>query len=121
MLGVERRSVNRGLGMPPDADWPRGEEMGFREDYEGLLAEIADEADRMALRYFRTPQLRVDRKGDGTLVTQVDRGIEEMARAAVAASEAPLDVLGEEMGGAGGDAVGLALPALGNRRVERPG
>jgi len=75
--------------------------MGFREDYGALLTAIADEADRMAMRYFRTAQLRVDRKGDGTLVTQVDRGIEEMARATVAANEAPIDVLGEEMGGSG--------------------
>jgi histidinol-phosphatase len=73
--------------------------MGFREEYGPLLAEIADEADAMAMRFFRTPELRVDRKGDGTLVTQVDRGIEEMARAKVAAGGAAIDVLGEEMGG----------------------
>jgi histidinol-phosphatase len=78
--------------------------MGFREEYGPLLTKIADEADALAMRYFRTPELRVDRKGDGTLVTQVDRGIEELARATVAASGLPMDVLGEEMGGQGKDA-----------------
>ena len=75
--------------------------MGFQGEYGPLLTQIAEEADAMAMRFFRTAELRVDRKGDGTLVTQVDRGIEEMARAKVAASGAAIDVLGEEMGGQG--------------------
>jgi histidinol-phosphatase len=73
--------------------------MGFREEYGALLETIADEADAIALRYFRAEKLRVDRKGDGTAVTQADRSVEEMARAKVAASGLALDVLGEEMGG----------------------
>src|SRR5256886_7520602 len=76
--------------------------MGYAEVYGGLLKEIAEEADAIALRYFRGDELRIDRKGDGTAVTQADRAVEEMARAKVAASGLPLDVLGEEMGG--GDA-----------------
>ena len=76
--------------------------MGYGEIYGGLLKEIAEEADAIAMRYFRGDELRVDRKGDGTAVTQADRAVEEMARAKVAASGLPLDVLGEEMGG--GDA-----------------
>src|SRR5215813_4846540 len=77
--------------------------MGFREEYEGLLKDIADEADALAMRYFRTAELRIDRKRDGTLVTEADRAIEEMARAKVAASGAAIDVLGEEMGGGGAE------------------
>jgi histidinol-phosphatase len=73
--------------------------MGFREEYQPLLEDIAQEADAIALRYFRTTDVRVDRKGDGSPVTQADRAVEEMARAKVAASGLPLDVLGEEMGG----------------------
>lgn len=73
--------------------------MGFQEEYGGLLEVIAREADAIAMRYFRRDELRVDRKGDGTAVTQADRAVEEMARAKVAASGLPLDVLGEEMGG----------------------
>ena len=73
--------------------------MGFQEEYGDLLEAIAGEADAIAMRYFRRDELRVDRKGDGTAVTQADRAVEEMARAKVAASGLPLDVLGEEMGG----------------------
>jgi histidinol-phosphatase len=73
--------------------------MGYGELYGPLLEAIAREADAIAMRYFRADELRVDRKGDGTAVTQADRAVEEMARAKVAASGLPLDVLGEEMGG----------------------
>src|SRR5712664_572592 len=76
--------------------------MGFREVYGELLEAIAQEADAIAMRYFRADELRVERKGDGTAVTQADRAVEEMARAKVAASGLALEVLGEEMGG--GDA-----------------
>lgn len=76
--------------------------MGYGELYGTLLEAIAREADAIAMKYFRADELRVDRKGDGTAVTQADRAVEEMARAKVAASGLPLDVLGEEMGG--GDA-----------------
>jgi histidinol-phosphatase len=73
--------------------------MGYAEMYGALLEAIAREADAIAMRYFRTGDLRIDRKGDGTAVTQADRAVEEMARAKVAASGLALDVLGEEMGG----------------------
>jgi histidinol-phosphatase len=76
--------------------------MGYGKEYRSLLEAIAQQADAIAMRYFRAEELRVDRKGDGTAVTQADRAVEEMARARVAASGLPLDVLGEEMGG--GDA-----------------
>jgi histidinol-phosphatase len=73
--------------------------MGHRKEYEALLEQIAKEADTIALRYFRAVETRVEKKGDGSPVTQADRAVEEMARAKVAASGLPLDVLGEEMGG----------------------
>src|SRR5258707_9141818 len=73
--------------------------MGYGKEYGALLEAIAKEADAIATRYFRAEELRVDRKGDGTAGTQADRAVEEMARAKVAASGLPLDVLGEEMGG----------------------
>src|SRR5258708_2588818 len=73
--------------------------MGYGEMYGSLLKAIAEESDAIAMRYFRTGDLRIDRKGDGTAVTQADRAVEEMARAKVAASGLALDVLGEEMGG----------------------
>lgn len=73
--------------------------MGYREEYGPLLDSIVQEGDVIAMRYFRGVEMRVDRKGDGSAVTQADRGVEEMARAKVAASGLALDVLGEEMGG----------------------
>jgi histidinol-phosphatase len=73
--------------------------MGYRAEYGKLLEEIAREADAIALRYFRAVELRVERKKDGTAVTQADREVEKMARARVAASGLDLEVLGEELGG----------------------
>jgi histidinol-phosphatase len=78
-----------------------GERMSYREAYAPLLESIAAAAEPLAMRYFRTDEMRVDRKSDGSAVTQADRGIEQMARARVAASGIPMDVLGEEMGGTG--------------------
>src|SRR5580704_7806892 len=96
MLGVRGDGVKwRGRR---DSD-ELGERMGYGETYGSLLTAIAEEADVIAMRYFRADELRIDRKGDGTAVTQADRAVEEMARARVAASGLPLDVLGEEMGG----------------------
>jgi histidinol-phosphatase len=73
--------------------------MGYRDEYGALLEELAKEADAIALKYFRANEMRVDRKEDGSAVTQADRAVEEMARAKVAASGSAMDVLGEEMGG----------------------
>src|SRR5271154_5982823 len=76
-----------------------GEGMGYREEYGALLEQLANEADAIAMRFFRADEIRIDRKDDGSAVTQADRGVEEMARAKVAASGLAMDVLGEEMGG----------------------
>lgn len=73
---------------------------GYVETYSALLTEIAEEAEAIAMRYFRSNELRVERKSDGTAVTTADRAVEEMARNKVAESGLALDVLGEEMGGA---------------------
>jgi histidinol-phosphatase len=73
--------------------------LGYHEAYGALLEAIVREADAIAMRYFRTAEMRVERKGDGSAVTQADQAVEEMARAAVAASGIAMDVLGEEMGG----------------------
>ena len=83
----------------------------YRAKYGKLLMEIADEADAIALKYFRAQDLQVERKKDGTAVTRADREVEEMARARVAASGLELDVLGEEMGG-GSTAAAGARPRL---------
>ncbi len=71
----------------------------YVETYSALLTEIAGEAETIAMRYFRSNGLPVERKNDGSAVTPADRAVEEMARSKVAASGLALDVLGEEMGG----------------------
>jgi histidinol-phosphatase len=69
---------------------------GFREQYGKLLEQIAQDSEKIALRYFRTSELKVERKSDGTALTPADREIEAMARSKVAASGLALDLLGEE-------------------------
>jgi histidinol-phosphatase len=70
----------------------------YSERYGQVLEAIANEADAMAMEYFRTAAMRVTRKLDGTALTEADSAIEAMARAKVAASGVALDVFGEEMG-----------------------
>jgi histidinol-phosphatase len=92
--------------------WKNGEMMSYRAEYASLLEDIAKEADAIAMKYFRADGMRVERKGDGTAVTQADRAVEELARARVAASGLPLDVLGEEMGGTQGKPAASARARL---------
>jgi len=63
-----------------------------------LLHEIADRADELALRGFRSPRLRVEEKPDHSPVSEVDKAIEEMARALARGRHPGLGVLGEEQG-----------------------
>ncbi len=88
-----------GFGQGAADGWHAGERMSYRADYGSLLDDIAKEADAIAMKYFRADGMHVERKGDGTAVTQADRAVEEMARAKVATSGLALDVLGEEMSG----------------------
>lgn len=70
--------------------------MGHREKYEALLQDIANEADGIALKYFRGEELREEKKLDGSVVTVADKLIENMALQKVKASGLALDVVGEE-------------------------
>jgi histidinol-phosphatase len=72
--------------------------MGYAQEYGALLEAIAHQADAMSMRYFRADGTRVERKEDGTALTQADGAIEEMARVMVKTSGIALDVYGEEMG-----------------------
>jgi histidinol-phosphatase len=64
----------------------------------GLLHEMADRADAVALSFFRSSRLRVDDKSDGSPVSEADRAIEATARELVATRAPELGVLGEEEG-----------------------
>ncbi len=89
--------------------------MSYEGLYGALLRGIADEADAMSLECFRNSALRVERKMDGTALTQADGAIEKMARKRVAESGLALDVYGEEQGTGGGKA-GVG-PAAGRARL----
>lgn len=104
MLGTAGESVKRArkrVGMKK-----------YSEEYGKLLTEIAKKADNIAMRYFRAEDLEIERKRDGSRVTQADKEVEAMARKRVAASGLPLDVLGEEMGGDGSNAPATKQPRL---------
>src|SRR2546430_11067268 len=49
-------------------------------DWLRFLTELADRADELALRWFRTAGLRVQEKPDLSPVTEADQAIEAMAR-----------------------------------------
>src|SRR2546423_15592160 len=67
-----------------------------------FLPELADRADELALRWFRTAGLRVQEKPDLSPVTEADQAIEAMARTTVRQNHPELGVLGEEEGEAPG-------------------
>src|SRR6059036_671236 len=69
-----------------------------------FLTELADRADELALRWFRTAGLRVAEKPDLSPVTEADQVIEAMARKLVHEHHPQLGVLGEEAGEAAGTA-----------------
>jgi histidinol-phosphatase len=70
--------------------------MGYRQKYGALLNGIAEEADAIAMKYFRTADIGAERKDDGTVVTIADKAVEAMALRKVAESGLPIDVVGEE-------------------------
>jgi histidinol-phosphatase len=63
-----------------------------------LLTEVADRADPIALRYFRSSGLAVDAKSDASPVTVADRSIEEAARDLIVRRHPGLGIFGEEFG-----------------------
>ena len=70
--------------------------MSYRLKYGALLETIAEEADAIAMRYFRSPEIGAEKKQDGTVVTLADKTVEAMALRKVAESGLPIDVVGEE-------------------------
>src|SRR5260370_10871473 len=70
--------------------------MSYKVKYGALLDDIANEADRMAMSYSRGGAMGAERKRDGTVVTQADKRIEQMAIARVKSSGLHMDVVGEE-------------------------
>ncbi|MEY2454929.1 MAG: hypothetical protein QOK06_23 [Acidimicrobiaceae bacterium] len=63
---------------------------------------LAREAGASTLRWFRSDDLAVDRKGDGTPVTEADRHAESLVRAHIADAHPDDAILGEEEGSVDG-------------------
>jgi histidinol-phosphatase len=94
-----------------------GDMVSYAEKYGALLRGISDEADAMSLDCFRNSSLRVERKMDGTALTQADGAIEKMARKRVAESGLELDVYGEEQGTGGAKSDAGGKGAAGRARL----
>lgn len=86
-----------------------------------FLSELADGADRLALQFFRSRDLRVDEKPDLSPVTEADRAIEAMARQLLRDRHPEMGVLGEEQGEATGTAAARLIidPIDGTRNFVR--
>jgi histidinol-phosphatase len=101
MLGMPGKGVKCDYGMAgPATELDKakgfGERMSYRAKYAELLESIVNEGDAIAMKYFRGAEMRVERKRDGTAVTQADKAVEEMAHAKIAKSGFAIDVIGEE-------------------------
>src|SRR6478735_7762384 len=72
--------------------------MGSPVDPELLDAAVAmaRRAGELTLQYFRTSDLHIDRKGDGTPVTAADRGAERQLREEIGAAFPDDGIFGEE-------------------------
>ena len=71
--------------------------MSEREELAAFAMELADVADRIAMRHFRR-DVRIDRKPDRTFVTQADTAIERALRERIQQRYPKHDVLAEELG-----------------------
>ncbi len=67
-------------------------------DWLPFLRDLADEADAIAMRYFRAGDLHVDAKPDRSLVTQADLEVETAVRDTIPSRYPELGVFGEEHG-----------------------
>jgi histidinol-phosphatase len=86
-----------------------------------FLLDLAEAADALALRWFRSRELRVDQKPDASPVTEADKAIETMARRLVRERYPAWGVLGEEEGDVAGSAETLLIidPIDGTRNFVR--
>lgn len=69
-----------------------------------FLTDLADQADAIALRYFRAGDLHVDAKPDRSLVTQADLEVETALRETTEARFPEIGIFGEEHGQTNADA-----------------
>ena len=60
-----------------------------------FVRQVADAAGRLTLSHFRSKDLRIDTKTDGTPVTEADQGAERLIREAIAAEFPGDSILGQ--------------------------
>jgi histidinol-phosphatase len=68
-----------------------------------LALSLADAADAISMRHYRSPDLAVETKADLTPVTEADRGVEQALRARLERERPDEAIAGEEYGVAKGD------------------
>jgi histidinol-phosphatase len=87
-------------GAPAGADGaaPDRDASAAVTDYLPLLHALADRADAIATKHYRSVDLAISIKGDRTPVTNADLEIEREVRAMTAASGTGLAIVGEEFG-----------------------
>ncbi len=85
---------------PPGQGGPAGPDGGVAPPVDQALVDeavdLARQAGELSLRWFRTADLRIDRKGDGTPVTEADRAVERFLREEIARSHPEDGIVGEE-------------------------
>ena len=91
--------------------------MSTSTDLEYALA-LADEADILSMRHYRSLDLRVERKADFTPVTQADHAVEQALRARIARDRGE-PVAGEEFGVEEGAVRWLLDPIDGTKQYAR--
>ena len=91
--------------------------MSTSADLEYALA-LADEADILSMRHYRSLDLRVERKADFTPVTQADHAVEQALRARIARDRGE-PVAGEEFGVEEGAVRWLLDPIDGTKQYAR--
>jgi len=82
--------------MPP---CPASPELDARLEF---AVNIARQAGELTLRFFRSSSLKSQQKGDGSPVTEADRGAEELLRRLILEQFPEDAILGEEFGETGG-------------------
>lgn len=86
----------------------------------GLLSKIADRADEIALHYFFSRETAIQKKEDGSPVSEADRAIENFARDLVRDNLPGVGVFGEEFGGDNDERTRLIIdPIDGTRNFIR--
>ncbi|HEX3565755.1 MAG TPA: inositol monophosphatase family protein [Acidimicrobiales bacterium] len=89
------------MATPPDGDPGRVDDASHGGPAVELAlvdeaVDLARRAGELSLRWFRTADLRIDRKGDGTPVTEADRAVERFLREEIGRSHPGDGIVGEE-------------------------